>query len=82
MISDETRSIIDRAKRIYEENRQSWEEKHRGRFVAIEPVSGDSFFADTFDASVKAARTNHPTRLSHTIWIGHDAAFHMGAMNR
>ena len=30
--------------------------------------------------AVKAARTKYPTRLSHTVKIGHRAAFHIGGL--
>ena len=81
MVSAETKSVIDRAKQIYADGLQSHlESQHRDRFVAIEPVSGDYFLGDTFDQAVKAARTKHPNRLSHTIRIGHRAAFHIGVL--
>ena len=76
MVSEETRRVIEQAKAIYERDlRESLEAEHRDRFVSIEPESGDFFLADTFDAAVKAARTKHPSRVSHTIRIGHSAAF-------
>ena len=81
MVSAETRSVIERAKRIYAERLQAaLEAEHMDRFVAIEPESGEHFLADTFDEAVKSAWTKYPTRLSHTIWIGHRAAFHIGGM--
>lgn len=82
MISEETKSVIDRAKRRYEQIREELESEHRNRFVAIEPESGDYFLGDSFDGAVKAARIEHPTRLSHTIRIGHQAAFHIGLADR
>ena len=82
MISEVTRSVIERSRRIYAEHCKSWEAEHRNQFVAIEPESGECFFADSFDAAVKAARTRYPTRLSHTLRVGHDAAFHMGLMEQ
>ncbi len=83
MISGETRSVIDRAKQIYAQRLQrELESRHRDRFVAIEPDSGDFFLGDTFDSAVKAARTKYPTRLSYTIRIGHDAAFHIGVVQQ
>ena len=79
MLSADTRSAIERAKRIYAEQlRAVLEPQHLDRFVAIEPESGEYFLGDTFDEAVKAARTKYPSRLSHTIRIGHRAAFHMG----
>jgi hypothetical protein len=83
MVSSETKSVIDRAKRIYADQLQTeLEARHRDRFVAIEPEFGEYFLGDTFDAAVKAARTKYPARLSHTIRIGHRAAFHLGGMQR
>lgn len=79
MVSAETKSVIDRAKRIYADQlRMDLESQHMDRFVAIEPESGEYFLGDSFDEAVKAARTKYPSRLSHTIRIGHSAAFHIG----
>ena len=81
MVSADVRSVIDRAKRIYADQLQAaLESQHRNRFVAIEPESGDYFLGDTFDEAVKLARTEHPSRLSHAIRIGHRAAFHLGGV--
>jgi len=83
MVSDETKSVIGRAKEIYARQLQTeLESQHRDRFVAIEPESGEYFLGDTFDEAVRAARTKHPSRLSHTIRIGHRAAFHLGVLER
>jgi hypothetical protein len=79
MVSAETKSIIDRAKRLYANQLKSdLEPRHMDRFVAIEPESGEYFLGDTFDEAVSNARTKYPSRLSHTIRIGHRAAFHIG----
>ena len=80
MISEHTKSIIVRAKRIYALHVARWEVECRNQFVAIEPDSGDFFFGASFDAAVRAARAKYPTRLSHTLRIGHEAAFHIGLM--
>jgi len=81
MISPETQSVINRAKQIYADQlRTNLEARHRDRFVAIEPESGEHFLADTFDEAVKSARTKYPARQSHTIRIGHRAAFHIGGL--
>lgn len=80
MVSADTKSVIERAKRIYAEQLQAvLEPQHRNRFVAIEPESGEYFLGDTFDDAVKSARAKHPSRLSHTIRVGHPTALHMGA---
>ena len=79
MVSAQTRSVIERAKRIYDERlRAALEADHPGRFVAVEPESGEHFLADTFDAAVEAARAAHPSRLPHVMRVGHPAALHIG----
>ena len=79
MLSAESQSVVDRAKRLYAERLQgALEAEHRDRYVAIEPESGDHFLADTFDAAVEASWTRHPGRLSYTLRVGHPAALHIG----
>ena len=79
MVSADTQSVIDRAKRIYAEQlRATLEAHHPGRFVAIEPESGEHFLADTLDGAVRAARARHLARLTHTVRVGHPAALHLG----
>jgi hypothetical protein len=81
MVSPETKSVIDRAKQIYADRLQAdLESRYMDRFVAIEPESGEYFLGDTFDEAVKSARIKYPSRLSHTLWIGHRAALHMGGV--
>ena len=83
MVSAETKSVIERAKRIYAERLQAeLESKHLNRFVAIEPESGEHFLGATFDEAAFAARAKHPTRMSHVIRVGHRAAFHIGGMEQ
>ena len=78
MVSAETKSVIERAKQIYSHQLQAvLESDDMNRFVTIEPESGEYFLGDTFDEAVKSARTKYPARLSHTIKIGHRAAFHV-----
>ena len=82
MVSADMKSVIQHAKLIFAEHLQAvLEAEHLNRFVAIEPASGEYFLGDTFDDAVKAARTKHPNRLSHTIRIGHRTAFTMEGMN-
>ena len=75
-------SITKRAKVIYELKREQFEKDHLGRFVAIEPDSGDLFLADSFDDAVAQAVARHPNKVSHTIQIGKEAAFHIGLMSK
>jgi hypothetical protein len=80
MVSANAKSVIEPAKRIYAEQLQAvLEPQHQDQFVAIEPESGEYFLGNTFDEAVRSAKAKHPSRLSHTIRIGHRTAFHMGA---
>ncbi len=79
MISADTRSVIDRAKQLYADRLQVvLEADHHGRFVAIGPVSGDYFLADTLDAAAAAAQAAHPDRRSHVLRVGYPAVWHIG----
>lgn len=81
MASTQTQSVAERAKRIYDERlRIALEAEHPGRFVAIEPESGDHFLDDTLDGAVRAARARHPARLSHVVRVGHPAALYIGGV--
>ena len=81
MVSADTKTVIERAKQIYVERlKHDLEGSEENRFVAIEPESGEFFLGDTFDEAVKSAWRKFPSRLSHTIRIGHQAAFHIGEM--
>lgn len=79
MISDQVRDTADRARHIYDQRlRAALEAHHFGRFVAIEPDSGDHFVADTLDAAADAVQAAHPTRQGYVLRIGHPAALHIG----
>jgi hypothetical protein len=79
MVSDQVRDTADRARRIYDLRlRAALEADHTGRFVAIEPDSGDYFLADTLDAAAHAAQAAHPTRRAHVMRVGHPAVWHIG----
>jgi len=79
MISEHTRSVAERAKRVYDERlRADLEAQHPGWYVAVEPESGDHFLADTLDAAADAAQAAHPARRSHVLRVGHAAALHIG----
>lgn len=79
MTIDQARGNADRARRIYDDRlRSTLEANHFGRFVAVEPDSGDHFLADTLDAAADAAQAAYPNRRAHVIRVGHPAALHIG----
>ncbi len=81
MISEQNKSVSEKAKQIYTERLQSkLETQHMNQFVAIEPESGDHFIADSFSQAVANARKTYPDRISFVIRVGHKAALHIGGM--
>jgi len=82
MLASERRSLVSKAKVLYESMRLRLEREFGGQFVAIEPESQEFFIGQSFDSAVTAARQAYPNRVSHTIRIGHQAAFHIGLMER
>ncbi|MCA9187690.1 MAG: hypothetical protein R3E01_15115 [Pirellulaceae bacterium] len=82
MISEHSKGVAEKAKRLYAERLQAdLESDHLNRFVAIEPESGDFFIADSFSSAVANARKMYPDRISFVIRIGHEAAIHIGGMS-
>jgi len=83
MLSDKARLVAVRAKQIYEARlRDRLESSDHGRFVCIEPKSGDFFLGDTLDEAVNQAIDAHPDCLTHTLRVGHTTALHIGVLNR
>jgi hypothetical protein len=81
MISEESKAVAEKARSIYESRlREGLEQKHAGKYVCIEPVSGRFFLGNTFDHAVNAAIDAFPERLTHTLRIGHPAALHLGVL--
>ena len=83
MLSDEMKLVSVKAKQLYEfRYREGLEHGASGRYVSIEPESGDHFLGNTFDEAVNAALDRYPDRLTHTIRVGHRAALHLGGLMR
>lgn len=57
MISEHSKSVAEKAMRIYANQLQrELEAKHFDRFVAIEPESGEHFVAESYSQAVATAR--------------------------
>jgi hypothetical protein len=70
-ISEEKRDVIQRAQAIYSSLlRQDLDPSYSGKYVSIEPDSGDYFLGESIFHAIDAALTKHPKRLVHTIRIG------------
>ena len=82
MISEESKAVAAAARTVYDSDlREELEREHAGRYVCIEPVSGECFLGDTFDEAVNAAIDAYPERLTHTLRIGYSAALHLGVIS-
>jgi hypothetical protein len=83
MLSADSKRVAEKAKKLFQERyRAKLEESNCGDFVCIEPESGDFFLGHTFDEAVNHAINVYPDRLTHTLRIGHNAAFHLGLMTQ
>jgi hypothetical protein len=81
MISDESKAVAEKARQIYEtQYRDELEQEHDGKYLCIEPTSGQYFLGETLDQAVNAAIDAFPDRLTYTIRIGHPAALHLGTV--
>src|SRR5690606_31642306 len=75
-------SVAAAAKKVYEEDlRSRLEQNHKDDFVAIEPTSRRFFLGKTFLDVALAAKAAFPDRRSFVMRIGHEAAFHIGAVS-
>jgi hypothetical protein len=81
MVSPDSQSVIQRAKSLYESKlRDELERTDSGKFVCIEPNSGQYFLGETLDDAVDAALDSFPDRLTFTVRIGHPTALHLGVV--
>jgi hypothetical protein len=79
VVNQNSKSVADDAKRIYEERlRAMLEQSHMNEFVAIEPISGEYFLGRTLSDAIGASRSKYPNRLVHALRVGHEAAIHFG----
>jgi hypothetical protein len=81
MLSEESKRVAVKAKELYSKQlRERLEQSDHGKFVCIEPESGQYFVGNTFDDAVNQAIDAYPNRLTHTLRVGHTAALHLGVL--
>lgn len=81
MLSEESRQIAIKSQKLFDEQlREKLEVSSHGKFLCIEPQSGEYFIGETFDDAVNKAIDAYPDRLTHTLRVGHSAALHLGVM--
>lgn len=75
MLSDQSKLVAEKAKKLYEGKlRSALESSDSGRFICIEPESGDYFLGRIFDDAVNNTIDPYPDRLTYTLRVGHDLA--------
>ena len=76
-------SVAESAKAHYESNlKAQMEKEHLGKFIAVEPESGQFFIGGTFMECALEAKKEIPDKMSFVIKIGSDAAVHIGSATR
>jgi len=81
MVTERSKRTAQAARELYEAKlRAQLEPVHAGKFLCIEPVSGQYFLGETFDEAVNAALDACPDHLTHTLRIAERAALHLGVM--
>ena len=79
MSSDAMQELARRSKAVYDARlRQRLEAEARGKFVAIEPDSGDYYLGNTLSEAIGASRKSHPDKLAYAMRIGESAAVKIG----
>jgi len=68
-----------KAQDIYKQIKGQLEIKHKEKFVAIEPDSGDYFLGNDQMGAVSKAKEKHPDKIFYLIKIGHEAVISMSS---
>jgi hypothetical protein len=71
--------LAQKAEQLYTSTiRSQLEPQHNGRFLAIEPVSGEYFLGSSLSEAIEAAREKYPDRLAYALRVGARPAVHIG----
>ena len=83
MVSPELAEVVRRGQQLYAERlRPVLEPGQDGRFIAIEPDSGDYFLGDTALEAIKALRRTYPDQLACLLRVGYPAVAEIGFGSR
>jgi len=63
-----------RGKAVYEKLRGELEPKYKGKFIAIDPETGDYFLGDTMVEADRKGREKYPDKLFFFARIGYPTA--------
>jgi hypothetical protein len=62
--------IVRKSEEIYQNIKTEMEANHKGKFLAIDPESGDYYFAKTSLEAILNGRKEHPNTVFYVIRIG------------
>jgi len=69
-------AVAELGERIYQERyKEQYEEKHHGKFVAIDITSGEAYLGETSDEALQKAKEHNEKGLFHLIRVGFPGAF-------
>ena len=75
-VTSNAKAIAEQGENIYRDKYQKeFEANHRGRFAAIEVVTGKVYLADSPEGAVEDGRRNSPNGLFHLIKVGAPGAY-------
>ena len=63
-------SIVSKAEEIYQKIKNEVEPAQNGKYIAIEPESGEHFIKDTREEAVAESKKKYPDRVPITKRIG------------
>lgn len=76
---DAPQAIAEKGERIYKNRFQKeYEEKYRGKFLAIDINSEQAFMAETPEEAIEKAQTANPSGPFHLIKIGASGVYRVG----
>ena len=75
-------AIVDKGTKIYERIKKKYEPKHNGKFLAIDPDSGDVYMAKETSDAVEKAQKDHPKTVFFVVKIGFSAAETLARLKR
>ncbi len=67
------KKLADRARLIYDKVKDQFEPKENGKFLAIEPDSGDVYMNKDEVEAIMLAKKDHPSKLVYLMRIGYEA---------
>lgn len=75
-------AIAEKGAKIYKRIKKKYEPKHNGKFLAIDPESGNAYMAKFTSDAVEQGRKEHPNTVFYVVKIGFSAAEQFARLSR